>query len=121
MIRQFLVGFVDHDLLRVREFGVCRPLEKSDVEECLTGLGDVLPNGNLTVDGFAFIACSGCLTCGTFPNPRAIEFIDRLARKTGCEIADPELGQVLTVAELRRHCSLMSQLLGRSPPSPTAG
>ncbi len=112
MIRYGLLGFVDYDAVKQHSIVLRKPIDMAAVHRLVQEMGETSPNGDISVDGLPFICHEGYLT---FPAPvmhrRAVDFIVRLARETGCEIADIELGFVSDPDDFRIHCDLMSQLI----------
>ena len=102
MFRYLVLGFFDHQALAVQEVALRKPLEISTIEKLIRQFGQVLPNGDIQIDGMPLLVNDGYLSC---PSPvirlSAVSFIARLVEETSCEIADVELGQILTVETLR--------------------
>ena len=116
MIRDTLLGFVDHDAVKRHEVVLRQPMDMDIVYRLAAEMGEVSPTGDIFVDKLPFILLEGYLTVpAPVLRPKAIDFIVRLAQETGCDIADIELGFISTPSEFRAHCELMSQLKAPSP------
>jgi hypothetical protein len=117
MIRYMVLGYLDHDAVYHHKLVVRKPLDKGSVERLVQEMGEVSTDGGFSVGGHAFFSHDGEYL--TFPAPvnrrKAIDFIVRLAQETGCDIADIELGQLLTPEDFRNHCELMASLVQQTP------
>jgi hypothetical protein len=116
MIRYLVLGFVDHDAVREHKLALRNPLDRPVVQRLVAELGEVSRSGEISVDGHALLWHDGFLTCpAPVIRPKAVDFIVRLARETACDIADVELGQILTPEAFRAHCQLMADLIAQTP------
>jgi len=116
MIRYNMLGFLDHDAVKQHSIVLRQLIDRAGVHRLVEEMGETSPGGDISVDGHPFIWHDGYLT---FPTPvfrrKAIDFIVRLARETGCDIADIVLGQILTPEAFRAHSELMSKLIDQTP------
>jgi len=117
MIRYYVIGFLDHDAVKQHQFVTRKSIDKTVVQGLVDEMGQILPNGNISVDGQIFLSHDDCLT---FPvpvlRPKAVDFIVRLTQETGCDIADIELGYIITPEVFRELCELLADPRNQAPP-----
>jgi hypothetical protein len=102
MIHYYVLGFLDHDAVKRHEFVTRKTLEKTVVQGLAEEMGQVLPNGDISVDGEVLDYHESCLICiAPVVRRKVVDFVVRLARDTGCDIARIDLGHILTPEDFR--------------------
>jgi hypothetical protein len=117
MFNHYILGFLNHDTVQPRQFVTRKPLDKTVVLRLAEEMGQILPNGDISVDGELFLFYEDSLLClAPVCRPKAVDFIMRLVHDTGCDLRDGELGLFLTPEDLRDICDVLSEPKNQPPP-----
>jgi hypothetical protein len=117
MFNHYILGFLAHDTVQPQQFVTRKPLDKTVILRLAEEMGQILQDGDISVDGQLFIFHADCLLC---PAPvlrrKAADFIACLVHETGCDIGHSELGLFLTPENIRDECDLLSDPKNQPPP-----
>ena len=116
MIRYMTIGHFDHDALQNHRLVVVKPLDMKIVHQLVAEMGEFLPNGEMVVAALPVIYQNGYIMCPPIVRGKALEFLVRLAEETSCDIADMELGHLMTPKEFREHCERLVDVRNQAPP-----
>ena len=112
MFSSLCFGFFDPIQLRQHETIVRQPLDSKAIERVFRESGGTLSGEIGQVDGHRFILrTEGFLeSTSVLATRRAMDFVERLVQETGCEIASPSYGGVVSLQSLVTNCEQLSSI-----------